>query len=58
MVKPYTNEEREKKRVKFAQKRHKGNSIKASCEAVWISSSTYYAWNKDDAWSKEDGWTK
>lgn len=58
MVKLYTNEEREKKRIKFAQKREAGHSIAASCEASRISPSTYYSWNKEDGWTKVNGWTK
>jgi DNA invertase Pin-like site-specific DNA recombinase len=58
MTNPYTNKERENKRIKFAQKRRKGHSIAASSEAAGISPSTYYAWNKNDNWDKDDGWSK
>ncbi len=58
MAKPHTKEEREKKRVKFANKRRKGHSIAASCEVAGMSPSTYYAWNKNDEWDQDDGWSK
>lgn len=55
---PYNNTQREKKRITFAKKRHKGNSIVSCCEAAGIAPSTYYAWNSNDDWSKDDGWSK
>mgnify|MGYP001599798597 CR=1 FL=1 len=58
MASPYTNEEREEKRIKFAQKRRKEHSIEACCEAADISVSTFYAWDGDGGWSKDGGWNK
>ncbi len=58
MAGPYTNDERERLRAKFAQKRRKGHSITESCEAAGLSPSTYYAWNENDCWDKDHGWSK
>ena len=54
----YTNEEREKKRARFAQARQKGRSIKDSADAAGIAPSTFYDWDGDQEWKKEDGWSK
>ena len=58
MASGYTNEEREKKRMKFARERQKGNSISDCAEAAGIHPSTFYDWDGDKNWKKEDGWSK
>jgi hypothetical protein len=55
----YTNEERERKRVRFAGvMRLEGTSIPAACRAAGMSPSTFYAWNSGNSWKRKRGWDR
>jgi hypothetical protein len=53
----YTDEERERARLKFAAAVKSGRSLKEAAEAAGISAGSYRAWNRSGGVDTRGGWS-